>query len=53
MKLLTRLTLLVLACAGAPLAVHAQNGCVNSPENPTAVLALVGIAAVALRNRNR
>ena len=24
--------------------VHAQDGCVNSPENPTAVLALVGSA---------
>lgn len=26
------------------LPLHAQDGCVNSPENPTAVLALVGSA---------
>jgi XrtJ-associated TM-motif-TM protein len=26
------------------LPLHAQNGCVNSPENPTVVLALVGSA---------
>jgi XrtJ-associated TM-motif-TM protein len=39
-------TLLLIAC---PL-VHAQNGCVDSPENPTALLALVGGAgAVAAR----
>ena len=31
----------LLLCA-APL--FAQNGCVNSPENPTALLALVGAA---------
>jgi XrtJ-associated TM-motif-TM protein len=36
--------------------VYAQNGCVNSPENPTAVLALVGGASALLvtaRNRMR
>jgi len=26
------------------LPLHAQNGCVNSPENPTAILAVVGSA---------
>ena len=34
--------------------VFAQTGCVNSPENPTAILALVGSAGgavVALRAR--
>ncbi len=34
----------------------AQNGCVNSPENPTVILALVGSASgamVALRTRLR
>jgi XrtJ-associated TM-motif-TM protein len=29
----------------APL--HAQDGCIDSPENPTAVLALVGCAGAA------
>jgi XrtJ-associated TM-motif-TM protein len=40
--------------AASPLL--AQNGCTDSPENPTAVLALVGSAGgvlVALRNRLR
>jgi XrtJ-associated TM-motif-TM protein len=35
---------LLLSIAG-PL--HAQSGCVNSPENPTAILALVGSAGAA------
>ena len=30
------------------LPVHAQGGCVNSPENPTVVLALVGSAGAFL-----
>ncbi len=30
------------------LPLHAQGGCVNSPENPTVVLALVGSAGVFL-----
>jgi XrtJ-associated TM-motif-TM protein len=30
----------LLLCIAAPL--HAQNGCTDSPENPTAILALVG-----------
>lgn len=28
----------------AALPLHAQEGCVNSPENPTAILAVVGSA---------
>ncbi len=53
----TRYALAVMAAAilvASP--VLAQNGCVTSPENPTAVLALVGSAGgvlVALRNRLR
>ena len=41
---------LILCCAP----VYAQGGCVDSPENPTAVLALVGSAGallVSLRGR--
>ena len=30
------------------LPLHAQGGCVNSPENPTVVLALVGSAGAFL-----
>jgi XrtJ-associated TM-motif-TM protein len=32
----------LLLCIAAPL--HAQSGCTDSPENPTAVLAIVGSA---------
>ncbi len=36
------------------LPLHAQGGCVNSPENPTIVLALVGSAGAFLASaRNR
>jgi XrtJ-associated TM-motif-TM protein len=28
--------------------LHAQNGCANSPENPTAILAVVGSAGAFL-----
>jgi XrtJ-associated TM-motif-TM protein len=51
------LALLILA---ATLRLHGQEegagGCVDSPENPTAILALVGMAAAGinqLRNRFR
>jgi XrtJ-associated TM-motif-TM protein len=30
-----------------PVVAHAQNGCLDSPENPTALLGLVGSAAGA------
>jgi XrtJ-associated TM-motif-TM protein len=32
----------------ATIPAHAQGGCVNSPENPTVVLALVGSAGAFL-----
>jgi XrtJ-associated TM-motif-TM protein len=42
----------VLLAVSLPL--HAQDGCVNSPENPTLVLALVGSAGAFLASaRNR
>jgi XrtJ-associated TM-motif-TM protein len=41
-------TFLVLAgialLSSVALPLHAQDGCVNSPENPTAILAVVGSA---------
>jgi XrtJ-associated TM-motif-TM protein len=37
-----RLALLAVAVLAVPVAAHAQSGCTDSPENPTAVLALVG-----------
>lgn len=48
------LGLFVLAAVATP--ALAQGGCVDSPENPTAVLALVGSAGgvwVAVRHRLR
>jgi XrtJ-associated TM-motif-TM protein len=36
------LGLVLLLCVALPL--HAQNGCTDSPENPTAILAVVGSA---------
>jgi len=45
------LAVLVLA---ATLKLHAQGGCVDSPEDPTVVLGLLGaagMAGVVLRNR--
>jgi XrtJ-associated TM-motif-TM protein len=44
---MNKVLLVVAVCGGvfamtAPL--YAQNGCVNSPENPTAILAIVGSA---------
>ena len=35
------------------LPLHAQGGCVNSPENPTIVLALVGSAGAFLASARR
>ena len=50
-------TLLLIGSAvllAVSLPLHAQGGCVNSPENPTIVLALVGSAGALLASaRNR
>jgi len=53
-KSLLFLTAVTLVVVCAP--VYAQGGCVDSPENPTALLALVGSAGavlVAVRGRFR
>jgi XrtJ-associated TM-motif-TM protein len=42
-SLLSFFGLALLLCAAA-LPLHAQDGCDNSPENPTAILAVVGSA---------
>jgi XrtJ-associated TM-motif-TM protein len=36
-----------------PVLAYAQSGCTNSPECPTAVLGLVGVAGAALYARLR
>ena len=41
--------LLIVAATTLPLrAQSGEGGCVDSPENPTAILALVGMAAVGI-----
>ncbi len=47
--LLFGFALLCLTTASA----HAQGGCVNSPENPTAVLAVVGSAGAVFFARRK
>ena len=37
----------------ATLPMYAQGGCVNSPENPTAILAVVGSAGAFFFSRLR
>ncbi len=55
----TRLTsrfLMAVTVLLMPAICHAQGGCVDSPENPTALLALVGVAGATipmLRSRLR
>ena len=54
MKLTVLFVLALVVLVATP--VFAQSGCVNSPENPTAILALVGSASgilVAVRSRLR
>jgi XrtJ-associated TM-motif-TM protein len=53
-KLLLFAAFVVVAAVATPL--NAQNGCVNSPENPTALLAIAGSAGAliaSVRNRFR
>jgi XrtJ-associated TM-motif-TM protein len=48
--------LLILGCIvvlSATQPLHAQSGCTDSPENPTAVLALVGSAGAFLASARR
>jgi XrtJ-associated TM-motif-TM protein len=55
MKNSTRLSLL-LSLFLMPALAHAQSGCTNSPECPTAILALAGMAGMgisSLRLRKR
>jgi XrtJ-associated TM-motif-TM protein len=41
---LVRIALLAMVVLAMPVMAHAQTGCTDSPENPTAVLAVVGSA---------
>lgn len=48
MKKIVSISLWTAAVLCVPALAHAQSGCVNSPENPTALLALVGVAGGSL-----
>jgi len=55
MKNTFRISLFILILLTTAIA-HGQGGCVDSPENPTALLAVIGGAAacvVSIRNRFR
>lgn len=52
MKTFSRITFLA-SLLLAPAMMHAQSGCVNSPECPTAILGIVGAGAAALYARFR
>ncbi len=43
-----RFAVSILFVLAMPAALLAQGGCVNSPENPTALLGLAGAAAAVL-----
>lgn len=47
------LLLFALAFLSVAAPLHAQNGCLNSPENPTAVLAVVGSAGAFFASTRR
>jgi XrtJ-associated TM-motif-TM protein len=48
MKQFSFFALLVVTLFVAATPLHAQGGCVNSPENPTAILGLAGSAGAGL-----
>jgi XrtJ-associated TM-motif-TM protein len=50
---MARLALLAAAMLAVPMVAHAQSGCTDSPENPTAVLALVGSAGAFFMSARR
>jgi XrtJ-associated TM-motif-TM protein len=50
-KLYLLAAFVVVLAAAAPL--YAQNGCIDSPENPTALLAIVGSAGAFLAGARR
>jgi XrtJ-associated TM-motif-TM protein len=52
MKSLTRIMFFA-SLLFIPALAHAQTGCIDSPECPTAVLGLVGAAGAALYARYR
>jgi XrtJ-associated TM-motif-TM protein len=50
---IARIALVAMAVLILPMVAHAQTGCTDSPENPTAVLALVGSAGAFFASARR
>jgi len=50
-KLIILTAVVVFAAAATPL--YAQGGCIDSPENPTALLAIVGSAGAFIASATR
>lgn len=48
-----RVALLAMTLLAVPMMAHAQTGCTDSPENPTAVLAIVGFAGAFFASARR
>jgi XrtJ-associated TM-motif-TM protein len=53
MKTALRVLALGVICLSLETSLHAQNGCVTSPENPTAILAVLGTAGAFLSAAKR
>jgi len=54
MKIMFRALIVAIAVMGIPALVRAQTGCVDSPEDPTVVLAVVAsVGALVYEARNR
>jgi XrtJ-associated TM-motif-TM protein len=52
-RMIIRIALVAIAVLAIPTLAHAQTGCSDSPENPTAVLALVGSAGACFTSVRR
>jgi XrtJ-associated TM-motif-TM protein len=50
---MVRFAFLAMAVLAVPMMAHAQTGCGDSPENPTAVLAIVGSAGAFFASARR
>jgi XrtJ-associated TM-motif-TM protein len=53
MKTVLRVLALGVVCLSLETTLHAQSGCVTSPENPTAILAVLGTTGAFLSAATR
>lgn len=50
---IVRVAIIAIAILVVPTLAHAQSGCTDSPENPTALLAVVGCAGACFTSVRR